>query len=90
LVFVHLITLFAAALVCHQQLAARRPAPQHLTRFYFWMALGGVAGGMFNALIAPAVFDSVMEYPLGLVAVSLLLPATRAGVSERRPNWTDL
>ena len=33
-----------AAYVCHADLAASRPAAASLTRFYLWIALGGVVG----------------------------------------------
>ena len=52
----HLIVFFTTALVCHGELAKNRPAARHLTDFYLCMALGGVLGGMFNALIAPVFF----------------------------------
>ena len=65
---IHMLILAASALLCHTALAARRPEPQHLTEFYFWMALGGVLGGVFVAVFAPFIFQTVIEYPL-LVAV---------------------
>jgi SAM-dependent methyltransferase len=68
IVTVHMLILIAGALLCHTALASRRPGPQHLTEFYFWMALGGVLGGVFVAVIAPVIFQTVIEYPL-LVAV---------------------
>ena len=54
---------FLAALMCHGQLAADRPATKYLPEFYVWFSLGGVMGGIFNALIAPLIFHSVIEYP---------------------------
>lgn len=63
----HLSAFSALALACHSNLAHRRPAPQHLTEFYFFIALGGALGGMFNAIVAPALFDSIVEYPLAMV-----------------------
>ena len=38
----------------------------------FFLAVGGVLGGGFTALLAPLVFDSVLEYPLLLLAACLL------------------
>jgi hypothetical protein len=38
------------------------------------MSLGGVLGGCFNALVAPLVFHSVVEYSVTLVIACLLLP----------------
>ncbi|RZA27906.1 MAG: spermidine synthase, partial [Lysobacteraceae bacterium] len=74
---VNLAAFFFTALMCHQRLAARRPAPDRLTEFYLLLSLGGVVGGVFNGLIAPAVFNMVWEYPLVLVAAGLLRPWSR-------------
>ena len=79
----HLAGFFCAALVCHGELANDRPAAEHLTEFYLWMSLGGVLGGVFNALIAPAVFPLLLEYPLavGLTAILLSTSETADGAS---------
>jgi hypothetical protein len=74
MVLVHLAGFFLTALMCHQQLARRRPDPAHLTEFYMWMSVGGVIGGGFNAFLAPLIFRGVWEYPIVLVAVCLLRP----------------
>jgi hypothetical protein len=73
---------FVSALVCHGELARRRPAPRYLTAFYMWMAAGGMIGGIAAALIAPRIFSSVAEYPLLIVVAvlcrpGLALPRTR-------------
>jgi hypothetical protein len=70
----HLTVFLFTALVCHGELAKRRPAPSRLTEFYLWMSLGGVMGGAFTALLAPILFDTVVEYPLALVAACFLRP----------------
>lgn len=85
---IHLEAFFIFAMVCHGELAARRPAAGHLTEFYLWMSVGGVLGGLFNALLAPVLFDSVLEYPLMVVLVALLRP-WRAG-RHRRDVVLDL
>ncbi len=72
----NLAALFGAALTCHAAVAQRRPDAAHLTEFYFWISLGGVIGGGFNALVAPLLFNGVYEYPLAL-ALSLLATARR-------------
>jgi hypothetical protein len=64
---VHLVMFSAIALACHVRLARERPQPAHLTEFYLWVSAGGVLGGLFNALVAPVVFETVLEYPLGVV-----------------------
>jgi tetratricopeptide (TPR) repeat protein len=81
----HLATFFVTAMVCHGQLAADRPAPSQLTEFYLWMSLGGVLGGLFSALAAPKLFNSVLEYPLMMAAACLLRPRpVAAGRSLKR------
>ncbi len=64
--------LFVCCMMCHGELARRRPAPQHLTLFYLMVSLGGAIGGMFVALIAPRVFNSYLELQVGLAACALL------------------
>ena len=65
---------FFSALVCHQRLAAGKPAIRHLTEFYLLVSLGGVIGGIFNAFLAPALFSSVAEFPLVLALATLARP----------------
>ena len=74
LIPVHLVPFFLAAMLCHGELVRRRPGREHLTAFYLAMSCGGVLGGLFNALLAPVVFDRVAEYPLALVLACLVLP----------------
>jgi hypothetical protein len=74
LVLLHLAFFAVAALACHQLLADDRPAVQHLPEFYLWIATGGLLGGIFNALVAPAVFRSLAEYPLSVLLACLALP----------------
>lgn len=71
---IHELTFFVAALLAHTLLADDRPDPAYLTEFFLLLAVGGVLGGLFNALIAPVIFDQVVEYPMLLVAVLLLRP----------------
>jgi hypothetical protein len=74
----HLGLLFVLALGCHGALALDRPAPRHLTGFYLLISVGGVLGGLFNALLAPLIFSSLIEYPLVMVLACVLLRAGRA------------
>jgi hypothetical protein len=71
----HLVVFAVTAMMCHAELARTRPDVQHLTAFYLWLAIGGAAGGAFNALVAPVAFDSVLEYPLALALACALRPA---------------
>ena len=71
----HFGLLFVLALACHGALALDRPGPRHLTEFYLLISVGGVLGGLFNALVAPVVFSSLIEYPLMMVLACVLLAA---------------
>ena len=70
----HLSCFFVISMTCHGELAKRRPSSAQLTEFYFFLSLGGVLGGVFNALIAPLIFKGVWEYPLALIAACLVRP----------------
>ena len=74
----HFGLLFVVAMAAHGELARDRPAPRHLTEFYLLMSIGGVLGGLFNALVAPLVFRSLIEYPLMMILACVLLLAPRA------------
>jgi hypothetical protein len=69
---IHLVGLLVLCLACHGELAADRPVAKHLTEFYLWLSVGGVLGGLFNALVAPVLFPSILEYPLVLLLVSFV------------------
>lgn len=84
LILLHLGYFFFAALMCHGRLAADRPGPRYLAQFYVWLSLGGVLGGIFNALVAPMLFRSVIEYPLAILLSCLLLPDKDAAQGNKR------
>jgi hypothetical protein len=88
-VAIHAAAFFVCALVCHGELARRRPAAAHLTAFYMWMSAGGVIGGLSAGLIAPNVFNWVAEYPILIVLAVLCRPglALPRGARERL-LWT--
>jgi len=86
----HLGCFFVAGMVCHGELARRRPPAARLTEFYLFLSVGGVLGGVFNALLAPLIFSGPWEYPLALVAACLMKPATSPATLEpgrRGLNW---
>jgi hypothetical protein len=82
LIGLHLLVLFCAAMVCHGELAASRPAARDLTEFYLWLSLGGVIGGLFNAILAPLLFNATLEYPLAVILACMLMPAPK---TKRKP-----
>ncbi|OWK35915.1 fused MFS/spermidine synthase [Fimbriiglobus ruber] len=89
---VHLVAFFAAALLCHGELAHDRPARDHLTAFYLAMSAGGVLGGLFNALVAPLLFTrlGLVEYPLAIVAVAFVRPRFGPPEADKRFAMRDV
>ncbi len=64
----------AFGLVCvflHSWLYTIRPvAKESLTRFYLGIAVGGAIGGVFGSLVCPLIFNTILEWPLGIVAIA--------------------
>ena len=61
IISLHLVVFFVSILMCHGELARRRPDAAYLTSFYMWISLGGVIGGLLAGLVAPHVFNWVAE-----------------------------
>jgi hypothetical protein len=94
-IFFHVLGFFFTVMVCHGELAKDRPSTRYLTEFYLWMSVGGMVGGMFNALIAPVIFDKLIELGVAIFAACLIRPVMResgwlddllAGVLESPPE----
>jgi SAM-dependent methyltransferase/peptidoglycan/LPS O-acetylase OafA/YrhL len=85
---IQMVMLALVAFAAHARLAADRPRPARLTTFYLVVAVGGALGGLLNGVIAPLVFDRVLEYPLLIVTVPLLMLGLcrdgRSSEEERR------
>ena len=69
----YLVGLFVACMVCHGELARLRPDPAHLTRFYLMLSVGGAAGAVLVAIIAPLALSGYFELGIALVVLALLL-----------------
>jgi SAM-dependent methyltransferase len=76
-----LLVLFIVAVALHARMYDLRPAPEHLTRFYLAMSVGGMVGGLFCALLAPLIFNWTYEHPILLGLAGLLL--VRGSLFER-------
>ncbi|MFB6351403.1 MAG: hypothetical protein ABEN55_10750, partial [Bradymonadaceae bacterium] len=88
LIGAHLLTFFLIAMYFHGRMAADRPAKEGLTEFFIWMSVGGACGGLFNALIAPTIFNRPLEYTLVLaVAVAAIFPNPDRIEDPFNPNW---
>jgi SAM-dependent methyltransferase len=74
--------LFVACMVCHGELARAKPAPEHLTRFYLMLSLGGAAGAVLVALVAPSVLAGYFELNIALVLLALLLVVQLRGAAR--------
>ncbi len=79
--------LFVCCMMCHGELARRRPATQYLTTFYLMVSLGGAGGGIFVALVAPRVFHNYLELQVGLVVCAILAVIVLWNVA-RAGAWT--
>ena len=79
---IHLGFFFAVALMYHQRLYNLRPPAEHLTQFYLWMSFGGVLGGIFSGLLAPQIFDRILEYPILMGLVMLAHPAVLRSLAQ--------
>lgn len=90
LMLLHLAAFFVVALQCHSELAAERPPASQLTEFYLWLSVGGVLGGIFNALLAPLLFNSIAEYPIALVLAAAVVSGWREPIRFSDFAWPAL
>ncbi|HYZ85853.1 MAG TPA: fused MFS/spermidine synthase, partial [Bryobacteraceae bacterium] len=67
--------LFVCCMVCHGELFRLKPDPRYLTLFYLALSAGGALGGVFVAMVAPNVFSTNLELPIGIVLCGLLVLA---------------
>lgn len=83
--------MFAGCMICHGELARRKPDPRHLTEFYLLMSAGGAVGGLFVSLAAPRLFKTYAEWPIALMVTYVIaaLVLLRASWSLPR-NWRRL
>jgi hypothetical protein len=94
----HFAVFFIVAMACHGEMARLRPPVEQLTEFYLMMSLGGVVGGAFNSIFAPILFNSILEYPLVLIAACLVIPAWKDLVADAssqnektsEPSWLSV
>ncbi len=73
----HFGTMFCIAMVCHGELVRLKPGvaacgSRRLTEFYLFISAGGALGGILVSLVAPHVFNSFLEWNLGMLAAYLL------------------
>jgi hypothetical protein len=64
--------LFVFCMVCHGELAMRRPSSRHLTSFYLMVSIGGAAGGLLVAFVFPYVLPALIDLPIILALTAFL------------------
>ena len=77
-------SVFVSCLVCHGELYRLRPSARGLTGFYLMISAGGACGGLFVAVVAPAIFHHYIELEICFVLVALLVLAV---LFVDRGNW---
>src|SRR5262249_32433775 len=65
--------LFVCCMVCHGELARRKPHPRYLTQYFLMVSVGGAIGGLFVAFAAPRVFSSYWEMPIAVATCGILM-----------------
>lgn len=88
----HLLAFLAGAVACHGALARLRPPASELSWFYVTIAIGGLLGGIFNAIVAPLLFRRVAEYPLAIVLGCAAASGAHglASIATGRRFWGEL
>lgn len=83
----HLLAFFLGSVTCHGALVGARPSAEQVSTFYVTIAAAGLLGGILTALVAPVIFNRVIEYPLVVVLASVVAVGRRAherGPAERK------
>lgn len=80
-----ILAFFVTGLLAHRLLFDARPPARHLTAFYLVMSVGGALGGLFNSILAPLLFDRMIE-----LQVTVALAAFMALAQPTRWRWRDL
>lgn len=90
-VSVYCMLLFVLFMVCHGELAVRRPSSSHLTGFYLMVSVGGAIGGLLIGYAAPYLFNALYDLPvvISLTGLLFLYLLYRERNSEM-PDWKFL
>ncbi len=80
---------FICCMVCHGELARRKPHPRRLTAFYLMISIGGAAGGLFVGVVAPYAFPGYFEFPIALALCGTLAVIAVAKESTPEDRATD-
>ncbi|MGI9518336.1 MAG: fused MFS/spermidine synthase [Pirellulaceae bacterium] len=78
--------LFLVCMLCHGEVARIKPHTRYLTKYFLYLSAGGAVGGLFVGLICPLVFNSFVEYSLGMFGTAVL--AIIMLIAHR--SWKDI
>ncbi|MFI5205785.1 MAG: hypothetical protein ACHQVK_02500, partial [Candidatus Paceibacterales bacterium] len=74
--------LFFTCMYTQNQLILSKPLTSgRMTLFYVMISLGGFLGGILTSWVIPLISDSLVEYLMGLLLVSIMIPQTSRGLS---------
>jgi SAM-dependent methyltransferase len=65
--------LFVLFMVCHGELAMRRPAPKYLTSFYLMVSVGGAIGGLLIGFAAPYFLNGLYDLSIVVSLTAFML-----------------
>ncbi len=65
--------LFVLFMVCHGELARRRPSPKYLTSFYLMASVGGASGGLLIGFAAPYFLNGLYDLPIVVSLTAFML-----------------
>jgi len=88
------VTLFILFMICHGELARRKPAPAWLTSFYLMVSAGGALGGLLVGFAAPYLFNALYDLPVVLALTAFVLvwliwreTSDTTGPAKSRISW---
>ena len=64
--------MFLGCMLAHGELTRLKPSSKYLTEFYLLMSAGGALGGLLVTLLAPKIFTTFLEWPIGLMVCYLI------------------
>ncbi len=82
------VSLFILFMVCHGELAVRRPSPAYLTSFYLMVSVGGAIGGLLIGFAAPYLLNALYDLPVVIVLTGFLLLYLL--ISSRKPKTAEV
>ena len=81
--------LFVFFMVCHGELARRRPASRYLTSFYLMVSVGGAIGGLLVGFVFPYVLPALIDLPIILSLTAFLFAWLLWRDFSARPKQMD-